>query len=60
MPPFRPEFGRLDALRRCSSKCLNNWQMAVIYLLNPAHLDFSRAVQLGKDVDVFLDPRLWH
>jgi hypothetical protein len=30
-----------------------------IYLLNPAHLDFSRAVQLGKEVDVFLDPRLW-
>jgi RES domain-containing protein len=30
-----------------------------IYLLNPAHLDFSRAVQLGKGVDVFLDPRLW-
>jgi hypothetical protein len=30
-----------------------------IYLLNPAHMDFSRAVQLGKGVDVFLDPRLW-
>ena len=30
-----------------------------IYLLNPAHPDFSRAVQLGKEVDVFLDPRLW-
>ena len=30
-----------------------------IYLLNPAHVDFSRAVQLGKEVDVFLDPRLW-
>jgi RES domain-containing protein len=31
----------------------------LIYLLNPAHVDFSRAVQLGKEVDVFLDPRLW-
>ena len=30
-----------------------------IYLLNPVHPDFSRAVQLGKEVDVFLDPRLW-
>jgi RES domain-containing protein len=30
-----------------------------IYLLNPAHVDFSRAVQLGKEMDVFLDPRLW-
>jgi RES domain-containing protein len=30
-----------------------------IYLVNPAHPDFSRAVQLGKEVDVFLDPRLW-
>ena len=30
-----------------------------IYLLNPAHPDFNRAVQLGKEVDVFLDPRLW-
>jgi hypothetical protein len=25
-----------------------------IYLLNPAHVDFSPAVQLGKEVDVFL------
>jgi RES domain-containing protein len=31
-----------------------------IYLLNPAHADFSRAVQAGHEVDVFLDPRLWH
>ena len=30
-----------------------------IYLLNPAPLDFSRAVQLAKEVDVFLDPRFW-
>ena len=30
-----------------------------IYLLNPAHVDFSRAVQLDREVDVFLDPRLW-
>jgi RES domain-containing protein len=30
-----------------------------IFLLNPAHLDFGRAVQLVKEVDVFLDPRLW-
>ncbi len=31
-----------------------------IYLLNPAHADFSRAVKAGQEVDVFLDPRLWH
>jgi RES domain-containing protein len=31
-----------------------------IYLLNPAHADFSRAVKAGEEVDVFLDPRLWH
>jgi RES domain-containing protein len=30
-----------------------------IYLLNPSHPDFSHAVQLGTEVDVFLDPRLW-
>ena len=31
-----------------------------IYLLNPAHADLSRAVKAGEEVDVFLDPRLWH
>ena len=31
-----------------------------IYLLNPAHADFGRAVQVGRETEVFLDPRLWH
>jgi RES domain-containing protein len=31
-----------------------------IYLLNSAHADFGRAVQVGRETEVFLNPRLWH
>ena len=30
-----------------------------IYLLNPAHGDFEKAVHRRREIDVVLDPRLW-
>jgi RES domain-containing protein len=49
------EEARSVALRLPSAVIPTEW----IYLLNPAHQDFDRAVHRRREIDVVLDPRLW-